>query len=97
MTDISKYAQFFKNNTIPPYFHVMPNDSYGLTYMKTKPEKTFFLRPSNSEPDTCLSITYKTHFEHIQHIKIIKQDDYWFTIWEHLQNRGTNGNFKNLY
>lgn len=72
---------FFKNK-IPKYFCFFPNDPYGLEYMKEKEENFFFLRRSNSDVKTSLSVTYKNEEGEINQLKIRKTDNIWFTTFE---------------
>lgn len=73
---------YSKKNKIPSYFHFLPNDPYGLDFMKEKKDYTFILRPSNSDNEKSLSVTYKNE-EGIHQLKIRKiQNDKWYTQWE---------------
>lgn len=72
---------FFKSKRIPNYFHFYPNDLYCSEYMEDKKDNTFILRRSNSDTLNSLSLTYKLN-NNINHLKIRKIDNKWYTIWE---------------
>ena len=65
---------FNKSRIIPKYFHFLPNDPYGIEYMKDKDKNTFILRPSNSDKNNSLSITYKDDYGDIHQLKITRSD-----------------------
>ena len=71
-TGIQYVCPFFFKRRIPKYFHFLPDDRYGLEYMKDQPPCTFLLRPSNSDNNTSLSLTYKDSLDSIRQLKITK-------------------------
>ncbi len=82
-TGIYYVCPFFFKRKIPKYFHFLPEDKYGIEFMKDKNDNTFILRQSNSDKINSLSLTYKNDDSEICQLKIRKtEDDIWYTIWE---------------
>ena len=82
-TGIYYVCPFFFKRKIPKYFYFLPEDKYGIEFMKDKENNTFILRPSNSDKKNSLSLTYKTDDSELCQLKIRKtEDDVWYTIWE---------------
>ena len=75
------YSIFFWK--IPKYFHFLPEDKYGIKFMEDKENNTFILRPSNSNKNNSLSVTYKNEDGVVCQLKIRKtEDDIWYSLWE---------------
>lgn len=82
-TEIYYVCPFFFKKKIPKYFHFLPDDKYGIEYMKDKDINTFILRPSNSNITNSLCITYKNSENEINQLKIRKiESNKWYTLWE---------------
>ena len=84
-TGIYYVCPYFFTRRIPKYMYFnrnAVNDRYATKYMKSAKTKTFVLRPSNSDPRTSMSITYKNEDSEVYHVKITKVDDVWTTQWE---------------
>ena len=82
-TKIYYVCPWFFKKKIPSYFHFLPNDKYGIKYMEDKDDNTFILRPSNSDLEKSLSLTYKNDEGEIYQLKIRKtEDNIWYTIFE---------------
>lgn len=64
----------FFTKRIPKYFHFLITDKYGTIFMENKPNKTFILRPSNSNKENSLSITYKNEEGELFQLKCTKID-----------------------
>lgn len=72
---------YIKKNKIPSYFYFSHSDPYAKEYLKDKPEKTIILRPSNSERENSLSISYKSFG--INQVKIrMVENNKWTLQWE---------------
>ena len=62
-------------------FIFLPNDLYGIEFMKDKKNYTYILRPSNSDKDKALSITYKNNGIHQLKIRMVDNEK-WYAEWE---------------
>ena len=72
----------FFTKKIPKYFHFLIKDKYGVIFMENKPNKTFILRPSNSDKQNSLSITYKDEGV-LFHLKCSKiEENTWVVLTE---------------
>ena len=78
---VCPFFNFSKKNKIPLYFHFLPNDLYGIEFMKDKKNYTYILRPSNSDKDKALSITYKNSEIHQLKIRMVDNAK-WHAEWE---------------
>ena len=73
---------FSKKNRIPKYFYFLPDDPYAIKFMEDKDEYTYLLRPSNSDKENSLSVTYKNE-DGINQLKLRKiEENKWYTEWE---------------
>ena len=78
---VCPFFNFSKKNKIPKYFHFLIDDPYALKFMENQEDLTYILRPSNSDRNNSLSITYKN--DGIKQLKIRQiEDNKWVTEWE---------------
>ena len=96
-TGIYYVCPYFFTKKIPKYFHFLPNDKYGIEFMKDKKPLSFILRPSNSDKKNSLSLTYKDEDSKIYQLKIRKtKDNIWNTLWENEEGEVEDINDKSI-